>query len=198
MPPRTKNPTKKRKQDQPTTSSHPQVCSDDQIERWMNRAPHSLKRYEDIQKKKLHTGPFYNLLKFPMYDLDELCETAGLETLIPFQTNDIKIDQLAVFLFYSNLDSTAVWNTENEENWLWSSVYGNTIRLTPGLIGRTLGCSDTGEDLYNIPDMRFKPRDSVTHQIWEDNMPKFASKYLRPKARLLTRMIINTIIPQIR
>lgn len=28
-------------------------------------------------------------------------------------------------------------------------------------------------------------------------MPKFASKHLRPKARLLTRMIINTIIPRL-
>ena len=27
-------------------------------------------------------------------------------------------------------------------------------------------------------------------------MPKFVSKYLRPKARLLTRMIINTVVPR--
>lgn len=114
--------------------------------------------------------------------MDELCKEAGLETLITFTSNDIQIDQLAIFLFYANLDSTSVWNTEDEDNWLWSSVYGNTIRLTPSLIGRTLGCSDTGEDLHNIPDMRFKPRNTITHQIWKYEMPKFASKYLRPKA----------------
>ena len=53
-----------------------------------------------------------------MYDLDELCENAGLETLISFTSNDVQIDQLAIFLFYANLDSTSVWNIENEDNWL--------------------------------------------------------------------------------
>lgn len=60
----------------------------------MNRASYSLKRYEEIQKKKLHTGPFYNLLKFPMYDLDELCDNVGLETLISFNPSSIQFDQI--------------------------------------------------------------------------------------------------------
>ena len=95
----------------------------------MNRVPHSIKRYEDIQKKKLHTSPFYNLLKFPMYDLDEMCENAGLETLISFTPNDIQIDQLAIFLFYANLDSTSVWSTEDEDNWLWSRCLATRLDL---------------------------------------------------------------------
>lgn len=105
----------------------------------MNRVPHSIKRYNNIQKKRLHTGPFYSLLKFSMYDLNEMCENAGLETLI---SSNVQIDQLVIFLFYANLDSTAVRNTENDENWHWSSVYGNTIRQTSRIIGRTLSCSD--------------------------------------------------------
>ena len=99
-------------------------------------------------------------------------------------------------MFYSNLDSRLVWDTESDD-WLWTSVYGQQIRLTPQIIGRLLNCSSTGENLYYIPDMRFIQRNNVTHQIWEEDMPRFVSKYLRPKARLLTRMLINTVIPRL-
>ena len=78
MPPRTKNPKmSKRKQDQPSSSLNSQGCFNEQIERWMKKAPHSIKRYEDIQKKILHIGPFCNFLEFSMYDLDELVKMPG-------------------------------------------------------------------------------------------------------------------------
>jgi len=42
-----------------------------------------------------------------------------------------------------------------------------------------------------------KPRDEITHLLWEDQMLKWRSTYLRPWARLLNRIIINTIIPRL-
>ena len=89
----------KRKLDQGSSSSTPQMVSDSQIKQWLFKSSPSIKRYEELQKKKIHTGPFYNLLRFGDYEMDELCEAAGLKELVNFNSNNKEIDQLAILCF---------------------------------------------------------------------------------------------------
>ena len=110
-----------------------------------------------MQNKILHTGPFYSLIDFSMYDLHSLCQDAGLVTLVPFPSNHLNIDQLSIFLCYANLDSTGFWNPQVEKDWIRCSVSGVTARFTAKDIGDILQCYNTRTNINDIPNMRFKP-----------------------------------------
>ena len=73
-------------------------------------------------------------------------------------------------------------------------VYGKIIKFHYNHIGQILECGFQGDELAQTKVI--VERDEINHQIFLDRNASRVSKSLRPRARLLERMLINTIIPR--
>jgi len=122
-----------------SSSSTPNVASDELINFWMRNEQPTMKRFETVKSKKIHSGPFYNI-HFPMeYRLFQLIERAGCVTLINYDENKVNINPLAIFLFFANLLCGGISQQEDDTNIIWTSVYGKRIKIDIQTIGIALG-----------------------------------------------------------
>ena len=187
-----KRPTKKDKNVSSSSASPNAPPTANQIKAWLHHNDKAIENFKLLQKIKFFNGIFYDLTKFPTYRLYEITEFQTNTSLIDFRDNNVQICDLSVMLFLANINNPAI-RLHNEVGTLWSSVYGTIITITAEEIGRILKTSNVGQNFCSF-EMSKEP-DAITYDLWEEQNSN-RSIELRPRPRLLLRMLIKTLFPR--
>lgn len=170
--------------------------SEDQIQKWLH-GDIAKARYKAMKNSKFFEGAFVKFDAFSNYRLLQFARHFHFESLVEYNTNNVKIYPLLVKLFLANMNLDHM-KPQNTTDCIWTMVCGKRILLPLQRLGQILKCAWQGLDIDDIEVNRTQ-RDEVSHKFISDDlidMRKLTSTNLRPQARLLNRVLVRTINPR--
>ena len=191
MAPKSKSKGKKGESSQPSSHVLPTA---EQIEAWLYHEPRSMARYKYLSSLTSFHGIFHDLDHFPTYRIKLFTDRANITSLIDYKDNQVNICRLSVLLFLANVNNPQI-RLHREKGTLWTSVYGNILKITPDDIARILKCANDGIELEDFK-LEGDDLDQIEYHLFEPGQSKDRSNHLRPRPRLLLRMLIKTIFPR--
>ena len=138
---------------------------------------------------KVHPGKFAIFRDFASYEIDSLCVSNNILSLVDDSQNDFVCYPNLVKMFYANLNRGFYQGNDDE---IWSSVKGTQIVLNCDVLGAILNCKCTGMDLSNF---NFNESDRETfHHIFEsDENFDFINRNFRPKEKIVSLLLQHTL-----
>ena len=134
--------------------------------------------------------------EFQPYRIQQIANSSGLESLLSYSANNVKINHLLVKLFHANMNLDH-HHPHNRENCIWTWVCGVKIYLPLVRLGDILQCPSSGTDLDDIDaSLSLKNRDEVSHRFLSDDITRLTSVQLRPQSRILHRALIRSVLPR--
>lgn len=148
-----------------------------------------------MEKYNFFPGAFMKYEEFEPYRILEIACSNGLESLLSFTTNSVKINHFLVKLFYANMNLDH-HHPHNRQHCIWTIVCGTKIFLPLVRLGEILQCPSTGTNLDDIKVfLSLDERDEVSHRFLSDDITKLTFIQLRPQACIIHRALIRSVLP---
>ena len=166
---------------------------DSQIAQWLYNDI-AIQRWNKMKNSRIFEGSFMVYNDFAEYGIQDLMRRSGLEALLDSKLNNLKINHLLVKLFYANLNLSHQ-RPSNQSDCVWSLVCGQQVFFSLDRMAHILQSPNQGI-LLNDVDCDIRKRDHISHMFMSDEMNDLKSKLLRPKARILHKTFMRSILPR--
>ena len=167
--------------------------TDSQIAQWLYDAT-AIERWNKMKESRIFEGSFMVYPDFAAYGLQELARRSGLESLLDYNLNKHKINHVMVKLFYANLN-LGHQQPRSREDCVWSLVCSQQVFFSLDRMAHILQSPSMGINIIDV-DCAVGRRDRVSHLFMGDDMTQLRSKFLRPKACILHKTLMRSILPR--
>ena len=115
----------------------------------------------------IHQGSFIKFSDFFLYDVRDIANRAGIDSLLNFDDNNVEINHIMIKLFYANLNLEK-FKPDNPSDCLWSVVCGQHVFISKDRMGQVLHSPNNGIK-FSSDFCPIQIRDKISHLFIEDH-----------------------------